>query len=94
MRITKENRKFKIISNYFSHLPECIKINLIYLNLIQLHYVPMSIAKLNERRFVPYKDFDKDRLVSGCLQLPDATQLVVDETKLETGQLNEIGWQV
>jgi hypothetical protein len=58
---------------------------------LQLHVVAMSLENLNARSFVPVKDHDKDRLVSGLLQLANGTQLVLDETALHEGQLTEIG---
>jgi hypothetical protein len=40
---------------------------------------------------VPRKDFDRNRLISGILQLPDQSHLFVDETALLAGRLSEVG---
>lgn len=37
------------------------------------------------------KDHESNRLISGILQLNNNTHLVLDETKLNTGKLNESG---
>lgn len=37
------------------------------------------------------KNYEKNRLESGMLQLSDRTHLVIDETQLEPGQLNDKG---
>jgi len=52
------------------------------------HYLPLSIQKLENTRFVPEKDFENNRLVSGILQLPASTHLIVDETTMSNGQLS------
>ncbi|XP_056408418.1 LOW QUALITY PROTEIN: mini-chromosome maintenance complex-binding protein [Hyla sarda] len=55
------------------------------------HYLPMTIENMNSMRFIPCKDYSTNRLVSGLLQLPSHTLLVVDETVLEQGQLDTAG---
>ncbi|XP_077113998.1 mini-chromosome maintenance complex-binding protein isoform X2 [Ranitomeya variabilis] len=55
------------------------------------HYLPMTIENMNFSRFIPRKDYSANRLVSGLLQLPSHTLLLVDETVLEQGQLNTTG---
>ncbi|XP_069608764.1 mini-chromosome maintenance complex-binding protein isoform X1 [Ranitomeya imitator] len=55
------------------------------------HYLPMTIENMNFSRFIPRKDYSANRLVSGLLQLPSHTLLLVDETILEQGQLNTTG---
>ncbi|XP_045147557.1 mini-chromosome maintenance complex-binding protein isoform X2 [Echinops telfairi] len=61
------------------------------------HLVPasfrlqMTIENMNHMRFIPHKDYAANRLVSGLLQLPSNTSLVVDETLLEQGQLDAPG---
>ncbi|XP_071985601.1 mini-chromosome maintenance complex-binding protein [Engystomops pustulosus] len=55
------------------------------------HYLPMTIDTMNGLRFVPCKDYSTNRLVSGLLQLPAHTLLLVDETVLEQGQLDTAG---
>ncbi|XP_038614423.1 mini-chromosome maintenance complex-binding protein [Tachyglossus aculeatus] len=51
----------------------------------------MTIGNMNHLKFIPHKDYTANRLVSGVLQLPDNTSLVVDETLLEQGQLDTAG---
>lgn len=55
--------------------------------------LPLSLNNLNELRFVPHKDYITNRLISGLLQLSEGTFLILDETALETGQLNPKGTQ-
>ncbi|KAM3913776.1 mini-chromosome maintenance complex-binding protein [Leptodactylus fuscus] len=55
------------------------------------YYLPMTIENMNNMRFIPRKDYSANRLVSGLLQLPQHTLLVVDETVLEQGQLDTAG---
>lgn len=51
----------------------------------------MTIENMNHLKLVPHKDYTANRLVSGLLQLPSNTSLVVDETLLEQGQLDAPG---
>lgn len=55
------------------------------------HYFPMTLDNLNTTQFNPKKDFKTNRLTSGLLQLAPHTHLVIDETRLETGQLQSTG---
>ncbi|KAF6110046.1 minichromosome maintenance complex binding protein [Phyllostomus discolor] len=61
------------------------------------HLVPasfrlqMTVENMNRLKLVPHKDYTANRLVSGLLQLPSSTSLVVDETLLEQGQLDAPG---
>ncbi|XP_077933187.1 mini-chromosome maintenance complex-binding protein isoform X3 [Halichoerus grypus] len=61
------------------------------------HLVPasfrlqMTIENMNHLKFIPHKDYAANRLVSGLLQLPSNTSLVIDETLLEQGQLDTPG---
>ncbi|XP_044268941.1 mini-chromosome maintenance complex-binding protein [Tribolium madens] len=55
------------------------------------HYLPMLLEYMNELNFVPKKDYNADRLTSSVLQLSDNTHLVLDETKLTPGKLNQSG---
>ncbi|XP_029416601.1 mini-chromosome maintenance complex-binding protein isoform X3 [Nannospalax galili] len=61
------------------------------------HLVPasfrlqMTIENMNRLKFIPHKDYTANRLVSGLLQLPNNTSLVIDETLLEQGQLDTPG---
>ncbi|CAD5113055.1 DgyrCDS2251 [Dimorphilus gyrociliatus] len=56
-------------------------------------YCPLSLENMNKRRMTPYKDYKSNRLMSGSLQLPDGTRLILDETALQPGQLDTIGVQ-
>ncbi|GFG32310.1 hypothetical protein Cfor_02707 [Coptotermes formosanus] len=55
------------------------------------HYLPLTLENLNKCTFVPVKDYDANRLLSGILQLSAQTHLVLDETCLEPGQLDSKG---
>lgn len=55
------------------------------------HYFPLTLDNLNTVQFVPKKDFKTNRLTSGLLQLAPHTHLIVDETRLEPGQLQSAG---
>ncbi|CAH1783251.1 unnamed protein product [Owenia fusiformis] len=52
---------------------------------------PMKIDSMNNMKFSPKKDYTANRLISGILQLAEQTLLVIDETVLESGQLNANG---
>jgi Mini-chromosome maintenance replisome factor len=54
-------------------------------------YLPLTVENLNKEVFVPKKDYNTNRLQSGVLQLPKHAQLVLDETKLENGKLEQSG---
>lgn len=54
-------------------------------------YIPLTIDNLNTNSFVPKKDYTKNRLSSGILQLPNSTHIFLDETKLENGKLEQAG---
>ena len=45
----------------------------------------------NKGTFVPRKDYHENRLVSGQLQLPAGTHLILDETTMTDGQLTADG---
>lgn len=55
------------------------------------HYLAMTLQNMNELRLVPQKDYTANRLLSGVLQLSKNTSLMLDETKLEQGQLDTTG---
>eukprot|EP00794_Sanderia_malayensis_P005228 gene5228-5885_t len=57
------------------------------------HYIPLTITNLNSKKFVPKKDYNANRLLSGTLQLSEGTHLVLDETVMEPGQLDTNGVQ-
>eukprot|EP00961_Rhodomonas_salina_P225410 3047616-Rhodomonas_salina.2 len=54
-------------------------------------HLPMTTKNLGEKLMVPRKDYDTETLHSGALQLAPGTQLVVDQTVMEPGQLSETG---
>ena len=51
----------------------------------------MTIDSLNKANLIPSKDYNKDRLIHGDLQLPNHFHLLIDETGLNTGELNAKG---
>ncbi|GAB6025022.1 hypothetical protein CHUAL_010130 [Chamberlinius hualienensis] len=55
--------------------------------------VPISLENLNSWNFIPTKDYQANRLVSGRLQLSKHTHFIVDETVLSEGQLQAKGVQ-
>lgn len=65
--------------------------NLIELLLPNSCYMPLTIENLNTKSFVPKKDYTSNRLQSGFLQLPKHTHIVLDETTLQTGKLEQTG---
>lgn len=54
-------------------------------------YLPLTIENFNSKAFVPKKNYKTNRLVPGFLQLPIHTHLVLDETKLDSGKLEQAG---
>lgn len=55
------------------------------------HFLSMTLKNMNSLTFVPQKDYTANRLKSGILQLSESTNLMVDETALEAGQLDGNG---
>ena len=55
------------------------------------HYLPLTVDNFNKLNFVPKKDYEANRLVSGALQLSAGTHLVLDETAMGAGQLSPHG---
>ncbi|KAG4068450.1 hypothetical protein HA402_004790 [Bradysia odoriphaga] len=55
------------------------------------HYFPMTLDNLNLLQFSPKKDYSSNKLTSGLLQLAPHTNLVLDETQLQTGKLEASG---
>ena len=51
----------------------------------------MSIDTLNKSNMIPNKDYNKNKLITGMLQLPEDFNLVIDETGLNAGELNQKG---
>ena len=58
---------------------------------LKSHLFPLTTDNLNKWNLIPNKDYNKDKLISGMLQLPDDFHLCIDETVLNTGQLNQKG---
>lgn len=54
-------------------------------------FIPLTIENLNKSTFVPKKDYKKNRLSSGMLQLPKSSHIVLDETQLQNGKLDQGG---
>ena len=69
-------------SNYTKRLA-----TLIQLLVTKSHYLPLTVSNLNGMTFVPRKDYHANRLVSGLLQLSANTNLILDETAMENGQV-------
>ena len=69
-------------SNYTKRLATILQ-----LFLTKSHYLPLTVSNLNGKAFVPKKDYDANRLVSGLLQLSANTHLIIDETAMENGQV-------
>lgn len=53
--------------------------------------MPLSLEELNAASWVPQKDYGKNRLLAGRLQLGEGTHIVADETAMREGQLTETG---
>jgi len=53
------------------------------------HTFPLAQETLKSVRLLPRKDPSAERIEAGMLQLPSGTVLVVDETALQPGQLQE-----
>ena len=51
----------------------------------------MTLHNMNNFKFTPRKDYTANRLVSGILQLSDGTHLILDETAMQSGQLDANG---
>lgn len=55
------------------------------------YYLPLTVDNMNTMTLLPKKDYDCNRLTSGILQLTKHTHLVLDETKMEQGNLDATG---
>ncbi|XP_041987429.1 mini-chromosome maintenance complex-binding protein [Aricia agestis] len=73
-------------SNYGQQLYDIIK-----QFVTQSYYLPLTIENLNTMALLPKKDYDSNRLTSGILQMGKHTHLVLDETKMEQGRLDNTG---
>jgi hypothetical protein len=58
---------------------------------VMSQFFKCSVDSLNKSNFIPSKDYNKDKLLPALLQLPEKCHLLVDETGLNTGNLNEKG---
>lgn len=65
--------------------------NLLQLLLPDSQYVPLTVENFNTATFIPKKNYSNNRLETGLLQMPLHTHLVIDETKLENGKLEQNG---
>lgn len=55
------------------------------------HMFRLTTDNLNKSNLIPSKDYTKNKLITGMLQLPDHFNLVLDETMLSSGELNSKG---
>lgn len=53
--------------------------------------VDLSLKELNSTKFMPHKDYERELLLSGVLQVANGTTMLVNETALSAGQLNDQG---
>nr|CCA17582.1 conserved hypothetical protein [Albugo laibachii Nc14] len=53
----------------------------------------VAVQDLNSNDFIPHKEYTADCLRVGALQLPNGTALVLDETNLSAGKLDEKGYR-
>ena len=53
--------------------------------------MPISIEYLNNANLIPSKDYNKNKLIHGALQLPNNAHLIIDETSLNAGELKTKG---
>ncbi|GMF23495.1 unnamed protein product [Phytophthora lilii] len=53
--------------------------------------VDLSLKELNSTKFMPHKDYEREILLSGVLQVANGTTMLVNETALTAGQLNDQG---
>ncbi|PIK49481.1 putative mini-chromosome maintenance complex-binding protein [Apostichopus japonicus] len=57
------------------------------------HLLHLTLSNMNSLKFTPKKDYTANRLISGVLQLSERTHVVLDETAMESGQLDTKGVQ-
>uniref|UniRef100_A0A2S2P4D9 Mini-chromosome maintenance complex-binding protein n=1 Tax=Schizaphis graminum TaxID=13262 RepID=A0A2S2P4D9_SCHGA len=58
---------------------------------VKSEYLPIQIHTLNNMNMIPRKCYNSNRLLNGFLQLSDRTHLVLDETDLQPGNLDNKG---
>ena len=66
-------------------------VQLLHLLLPKCFYFPMTLENMNSARMTPRRDNVAGRLRAGLLQLSDNTHLILDETVLQPGQLDQHG---
>eukprot|EP01132_Coremiostelium_polycephalum_P005287 gene5287-6581_t len=71
-------------------LPSIIE-KLLSILVLRSYKYALSIDGLNDDDFVPVKDYDSNRIISGLLQLPQNTHLLIDETTLSEGKIERRG---
>lgn len=69
----------------------CILYDFIQKVVEKSYMLPMTVDNLNKMKYTPKKDYDKNQLVSGVLQLSTGTNLVLDETVMQPGTLDSDG---
>lgn len=72
--------------NYIKHLYSLIS----YL-VVKSEYLSIEIHTMNNMDMIPRKCYTSNRLLTGLLQLSDRTHLVLDETNLQPGNLDDKG---
>lgn len=55
------------------------------------HLFELTVNTLNKSNMIPCKDYNKNKLNAGMLQLPVDFNLIIDETQLDTGKLDQKG---
>lgn len=55
------------------------------------HHMPLTVEYLNTASLAPVKDYQTNRLVAGVLQCAEGSHLMMDETSLQSGVLNNNG---
>ncbi|CAH0474146.1 unnamed protein product [Peronospora belbahrii] len=53
--------------------------------------VDLSLEELNSTKFMPHKDYEREILLGGVLQVANGTTVLVNETALTAGKLNDQG---
>ena len=83
---------FNLFNVPFQHEDYCRRLaTIVQLLATRSHYMAVTVDALNKLAFVPRKDMNANRLVAGHLQLAPHTHLILDETRLDSGQLTQQG---
>ncbi|CAI4224455.1 unnamed protein product [Auanema sp. JU1783] len=69
-----------------------VKIVDMFQSLVPVKHLPLTSELLSNVAFAPIKNYDKDILEHGELQLPNGTLLIIDETQLPTGSFPVSGF--